>query len=343
MTTMTSEATEEVAAIETLDVDVAIIGAGPTGLYGAYCAGFRGLSVAVIDALPELGGQISALYPEKFIYDVAGLPSVKGRELVDQLTSQAMKYETQTLLGHTATELSSDSEALLIRTSGDAEVRCKALIITAGIGSFTPRPMPACSAYEGRGLVYFVGDPETLRDQDVVIVGGGDSALDWAVSLAPIARTVHLVHRRDTFRGHARTLDEAKALGVQVIVNAEVTETFGCDDMLHGVQVTPRGEVPIVIPATTVVAALGFIANLGALRKWGLDLTDGRHIVVDPMMRTNVPRVFAAGDVTDYPGKVRLMSVGFGEVATAVNNAVQQIDPTAPLEPGHSSDRAPVG
>jgi thioredoxin reductase (NADPH) len=320
-----------------IEVDIAIVGAGPTGLFAAYYAGFRGLSVAIIDALPEPGGQVTAMYPEKMIYDVAGFPAVKGRDLVANLVEQAAPYQPRYLLGQRAEalEYGSDEQPLLKLDSGTV-VHCGAILVTGGLGSFTPRPLPAADEYDGEGVVFFVPSLEVHRDQDVVVVGGGDSAFDWALALHPVARQVTMVHRRDKFRAHASTVERVKALDVPIIVNAQVTKIIG-DGKVEAAEVTVRGEQPTVIPADTVVAALGFTANLGPLEDWGFEL-DKRHIKVDTTMATNLPRVFAAGDISDYPGKVRLIAVGFGEAATAVNNAAVVIDPSAHLFPGHSSD-----
>ena len=318
------------------EIDVAIVGAGPTGLFGAYYAGFRGLSVSVIDALPEPGGQVTAMYPEKVIYDVAGFPAIRGRDLVANLVEQAGQFSPEYRLGVRAEELSYVDDKPLLKLDDGDELLCGATIITGGLGSFTARPLPAASAFAGEGLVYFVPKLDALAGQHVVIVGGGDSAFDWALSLEPLAKSVTLIHRRDKFRAHASTVAKVQSLDVSIIVNAEVTRIIG-DGRCRGVEVVVKGEPPRELAADTVVAALGFTADLGPLANWGLTLNK-RHIAVDTTMATNMPRVFAAGDISEYPGKVRLIAVGFGEVATAVNNAAVVIDPAAHLFPGHSSD-----
>ncbi|MGK5444846.1 NAD(P)/FAD-dependent oxidoreductase [Micromonospora sp. URMC 105] len=318
------------------EVDVAVIGAGPTGLFAAYYAGFRGLSVAVLDALPEPGGQITAMYPEKLILDVAGFPAVKGRDLVANLVAQAAPFHPEYLLGTRAEKLAHVDGRPVLGLAGGEQLGCGAVVITGGLGSFTPRPLPAAESFVGGGIVYFVPEPAALADRDVLIVGGGDSAFDWALTLQPLARSVTLVHRREKFRAHASTVSRVLALPVRVIVNAELTRLHG-DTTVTAAEITVRGGDAETLPVDTVVAALGFTADLGPLAEWGLRL-DRRHIVVDSAMATNLPRVFAAGDITEYPGKVRLIATGFGEAATAVNNAAVAIDPSAHLFPGHSSD-----
>ncbi|MGB2568260.1 NAD(P)/FAD-dependent oxidoreductase [Micromonospora citrea] len=318
------------------EVDVAVIGAGPTGLFAAYYAGFRGLSVAVVDALPEPGGQITAMYPEKLILDVAGFPAVKGRDLVANLVAQAAPFHPEYLLGCRAEKLSHVDGRPVLGLAGGEQLRCGAVVVTGGLGSFSPRPLPVAESFVGGGIVYFVPEPAVLAGRDVLIVGGGDSAFDWAATLQPLARSVTLVHRRERFRAHAATVSRVLASPVRVIVNAEVTKLYG-DDTVTAAEITVRGGAAETLPVDTVVAALGFTADLGPLAEWGLRL-DRRHIVVDSAMATNLPRVFAAGDITEYPGKVRLIATGFGEAATAVNNAAVAIDPTAHLFPGHSSD-----
>lgn len=321
----------------TTTVDVAIIGAGPAGLYGAYYAGFRGMSVALIDSLPELGGQVTAMYPEKQILDVAGFASVKGRDLVAGLVAQAMTADPHLFLERSATTLGVTDSHVGVGLDDGSVVRAKALIITAGIGTFSPRPLPAGDAWLHRGLEFFVPSFEPYRDQDVMVVGGGDSAFDWAQHLEPIARSVTLVHRRDAFRAHERTVQQVRDSSVEIITRAQVSRVRG-RDAVESVDLLVDGQDdPITRPCTAIVAALGFVADLGPIQQWGLE-TEKRRILVDTRMQTNLPRVFAAGDITEYPGKVRLIAVGFGEVATAVNNAAVVIDPQAKVFPGHSSE-----
>lgn len=315
--------------------DLLIIGAGPTGLYAAYYAGFRGHRVAVVDSLPELGGQITAMYPEKQILDVAGFPSVKGRDLVEGLVAQAATAKPDYFLDRTARDLVEDADGVTVTLDDGTEIRAGAVLITAGIGKFSPRPLPAGEGWLGRGLEFFVPSFAPYAGKDVVIVGGGDSAFDWALHLEPVAASVTLVHRRDAFRAHARTVEEVTASRTRIITRAEVAALRGAEH-LEEVDVVVDGETT-TLPCQALVAALGFVADLGPIQQWGIEVHK-RHVVVDSAMRTNLARVFAAGDITEYPGKVRLIAVGFGEAATAVNNATVAIDPTAKVFPGHSSE-----
>jgi thioredoxin reductase (NADPH) len=322
-----------------IEVDLAVIGAGPAGLYATYYAGFRGMSVAVIDSLPEAGGQIAALYPEKEIFDIAGLPAVKGQQLVDALLTQAATAKPTFLLGESAVELDTGEDGVTIGTDQGSRVRAKAVLLTAGIGTFTPRELPVGTEYLGRGLRYFVPRLEELAGQEVVVVGGGDSAVDWALALEPYAASVTLVHRRPQFRAHERSVTQLEASSVRIRTPYEVAAVTGAET-IESVTVTEvRGPGRLELPAQAVVAALGFIADLSVMQRWGLEMSH-RYIAVDRSMRTNLPRVFAAGDITDYEGKVRLISVGFGEAASAVNNLAPLVNPALGTVPGHSSDAA---
>jgi thioredoxin reductase len=321
----------------TADFDVLVVGAGPAGLYAAYYAGFRGLAVGIMDALPEIGGQVSAMYPEKMIYDVAGFPAVRGRDLVTSLAVQAGRYSPVYLLGEEARGFDYVDGLPLVTASSGLRIRATFIVVTGGIGTFTPRRLLALNRFEGRGLAYFVPEPEGYRGKDVLIVGGGDSAFDWALTLAPLASSVTLVHRRTAFRAHEALVRQVLDLPVNVITTAEVVAGHGIGS-IEAVDVLDKNTMRMRrIETQAVVAALGFVADIKPLEAWGLEIKD-RHIVVGTTMATNLDRVYAAGDITDYPGKVRLISVGFGEAATAVNNAVAALCPGTTVFPGHSSD-----
>lgn len=322
-----------------VDVDVLVVGAGPSGLYAAYYAGFRGLSVAVVDGLAEAGGQVTALYPEKMIYDIAGFPAVRGKDLVENLLAQAAPFHPHYLLGEQAVAYHQSGDGVVITTASGVTVHAKAVIVTGGIGTFTPRPLPGGDAWEGRGLEYIVPSYLPYAGKDVVVVGGGDSAVDWALGLEGVAESVTLVHRRDEFRAHAHSVKLLKDSSIALVTPAQVVGMTG-GAALESVSVRDvKTKQTRELPAEAVVAALGFTADIAPLEAWGLQVQE-RHIVVDTTMATNLPRVFAAGDITEYPGKVRLIAVGFGEAATAVNNAATVIDPGATVFPGHSTEGA---
>lgn len=316
--------------------DVAIIGAGPVGLFAAYYAGFRGLSSVVIDSLAEIGGQISAMYPEKLIHDVAGLPGVRGADLVANLVAQAAPYGPAYLLGTEVTGVEDEESGLRLATSS-GDVRARALLICAGAGRFRPRPLPAAAGFAGRGLSYFASRPEGYHGKRVVIVGGGDSAVDWALALEPIAASVTVIHRRAAFRAHEASVRTMLSSSVRIATPCAVAEIHGTDAVeavtirYEGTQRFERHE------CDEIVAALGFVADLSLMKAWGINMVANK-IEVDERMGAGRPRVYAAGDVATMPGKVRLIAVGLGEAATAVNHLAHDLNPEAPLFPGHSTD-----
>jgi thioredoxin reductase (NADPH) len=329
-----------VTDVTTKSVDLVIVGAGPVGLFGAYYAGVRTLTTAVLDSLQEPGGQITAMYPEKSIFDVAGFPAIRGRDLVEQLLAQAAPFSPDYVLGHQAVGLERGDGTFAITTSEGQRIECRAIVITGGIGTFTPRPLPAGGEYLGRGLVHFVPDPSVYEGQNVVVVGGGDSAVDWALMLEPIAKSVCMIHRRDQFRAHPHSVDLLKVSTVRLLTTAQISAVRG-DPYVTEVDVDVAGEMQ-TLPCEKLVAALGFTANLGPLTEWGIEIRK-RNIVVDTVGQTTVPGIYAAGDIVDYPGKVKLIATGFGEVATAVNNAAAYLNPHVSAFPGHLSDYAPAG
>jgi thioredoxin reductase len=314
-----------------------VVGAGPVGLFAAFYAGMRGLSVGLIDALPEPGGQIAALYPEKLIRDVAGFPAIKGRELVEALVEQVRPFSPQMLLHHQAIHLDDIPDGQLRLTFADGStLDARAVVITGGIGTFAPRKLPCGEKFLGRGLSYFVRDPAELFGRRVLIVGGGDSAVDWAEALHHTA-DVTLVHRRDVFRAHPHTTAQVIAGPTTVRTNVIVEELLGPANVTGAILRDVISGETTTISVDHVVAALGFVANPGPLLTWGLEISD-RKVVVDAAMKTSRSGVFAAGDVVTYRGRVPLIAVRFGEAATAINHAAVRLDPTASTFPGHSTD-----
>ena len=318
-------------------VDVTIIGGGPTGLAAAYYAGHRDASVRIIDTLPELGGQVMAVYPEKHVFDVAGHPKIKAAELCRLQIEQAMQFSPDIVLSENCELLEhvegSGDEATpnLIRLTGTSgnTYWTRTVIITAGHGAFEPRKLgvDTIDTWEGRGLHYFVKQKSVFADKRVVIVGGGDSALDWTLGLQDtVSAPVTLVHRRDRFRAvessvnHMRDLVESGA--VQLMVPCEVTAVHGTTS-IEAVTITDSDAgTDTVVGCDALVTLLGFKSQLGSIANWGLEFAGRKTIKVTPTMETNLPNVFAAGDVAWYDGKITLITVGMGEAAIAANWAI---------------------
>jgi ferredoxin/flavodoxin---NADP+ reductase len=330
-------------------VDITILGAGPVGLSAAYYAGHRDASVRIIESLEQLGGQVAAVYPEKHVYDVAGHPKILATRLVDLCAEQGLQYGAEVRLGEevqTLERMSQNGEELLaVGTDKGGPYLSRALIVTAGHGAFEPRKLgiEGIDEWEGRGLHYFVREKAVFQGQTCVIVGGGDSALDWTLGLQDTAQhPIALVHRRDNFRALESSVNEARALEgegrVRIMTPCEVREVHG-DGNIEAVTIenTKSGESEQV-PCTALITLLGFHSHLGAIADWGLELEGKRQIKIDPMTcETSQPRVFAAGDVAGYPGKITLITIGMGEAAIAANNAIAQIRGEK-VQPKYSTD-----
>lgn len=319
--------------------DITIIGGGPAGLFAAFYGGMRGMKVKVIESLPQLGGQLSALYPEKYIYDVAGYPKVRAQELVDNLIAQMEIFEQTVVLGQTVQNINKQSDDTFVIETDEEIHYSKTIIITGGIGAFEPRKLKIEEAeqYEGKNLHYFVDDIKNFKDKNVLICGGGDSAVDWALTLADDAN-VTLTHRRDKFRAHEHSVSELLASAVNIHSSFEVAELRGDGDKIRqAVLQEVKGTEQIVVDVDSVIVNYGFISSLGPIKNWGLDITRN-SILVNPRMETNIPGIYAAGDITSFEGKVKLIVIGFGEATTAVSNAKSFIDPKARLQPKHSTD-----
>ena len=330
--------------------DITIIGGGPTGLFALFYAGMRQVSAQIVDALPEPGGQLAALYPEKFIFDVAGFPQVLAKDLVRALVEQNKRFDGKVHLGQRVTGLEKDGDHFVLVTETD-RFPTRALVIAAGIGAFSPRRLPqACAEpWYGRGIYDVVTDPERFRGQRVIIVGGGDTAFDWAVQLLPRASSVTLVHRTDRFRAHDATVNEFRAAcdrgRAQMLTFHEIADIV-CrtepERFSHVILRDVKAKTTREVEADVVLPMLGFVSDMGAIAEWGLTIVKD-EIAVNSAMETGQPGIYAAGDVTTYPGKLKLIASGFSEAAIAVNQAVHWIYPEKKVAPGHSSNMAVFG
>lgn len=325
--------------------DITIIGAGPAGLFALFYAGMREASAQVIDALPEVGGQLTALYPEKLIFDVAGYPKVLAKDLVRSLHEQARQFGQPIHLGHKVVGLEHDGDHFVIVTDRD-RFPTRSIVIAAGIGAFSPRRLPqACAEpWYGRGIFDVVTDPEQFRGQRVVIIGGGDSAFDWGTQLLNRASRVALAHRSDRFRAHAATVAEYRAAvdaGRADLYTFHELHDIECRDgserFSHVVLRDVKAKTTRELEIDVVLPMLGFVSDMGALAEWGLKI-EKDEILVSTDMSTGRPGIYAAGDVTTYPGKLKLIALGFGEAAIAVNQAVHYVYPEKKVAPGHSSN-----
>ncbi|MFP4977266.1 NAD(P)/FAD-dependent oxidoreductase [Paenibacillus sp. CN-4] len=319
--------------------DLLIIGGGPAGMFAAFYGGMRQASVTLIESMPQLGGQLAALYPEKYIYDVAGFPKITAQELVDNLSRQMDLFQADIRLEEKVASVVKQDERHFVVTTDKAEYHARAIIITAGVGAFEPRrlELPEAARFERANLHYFVSDLNAFQGKKVLISGGGDSAVDWALMLEPIAEKVTLVHRRDKFRAHEHSVEKLMASKVEVVTPTEITALHG-EEFITGVTLSHiKTKETREIEVDSVIVNFGFVSSLGPISEWGIAI-ESNSIVVDSRMETSIPGIFAAGDITTYPGKLKLIAVGFGEAPTAVNNAKVYIDPEAKLSPGHSSN-----
>ena len=329
--------------------DVIIIGAGPSGLFAAFYVGMRDLTARIIDPMAEVGGQLSALYPDKFIYDIAGFPKIRAKELVRNLVEQVKPFDPIYTLEERAERLEPlDEGGFAVTTSSGRTYLSRAVIITAGVGAFEPRRIEAegVARLEHKGLEYAVRDARAYAGKRLLIIGGGDSAVDWTLTLKDLADQVTLIHRREAFRAHGATVNRliaaAEAGELTILTPYELQAVLGEEWVREAVIVDKKTGATRNLDVDAVLVLTGYVSKLGPITHWGLELEKNR-IKVDTRMETNIPGVFAAGDITTYPGKIRLIAVGFGEAATAANHAAAFAHPRLRVDPGHSSDHPPEG
>ncbi len=320
--------------------DIAIVGAGPTGLFAAFYAGLRGLSVQIIDSLEEPGGQCSAMYPEKYIYDVIGYSKVLAKDFVAACLEQAIRSDPAIHLREQVQSLEPLPDGTFALHTSVARRRSRAVIIAAGVGAFEPTRLGAAGVeeLEGRGIHYFAKHIEDFRDRNVVVVGGGDSAVDWAITLEPIAKTVNLIHR-SKFRAHEATVAELEASTVTLhYPGYEVTEVrSGHHGRIASVTFRHLDGHTHDLDVDELICAIGFKADPGPIKTWNLNLQRNQIVCSQTTMQTSIPGVFAAGDIATYDAKFKLIATGAAEAVSAVNHSVQYIDPAARLDAGHST------
>lgn len=330
--------------------DISFIGAGPTGLFGAFYAGLRELSVKLIDALPQPGGQLIALYPEKMIYDTPGLPAILAKDLVTDLVRQASQWKPVFALSERAHGLQRvpapggpEGETCWRVDTDRGQHYTRTLILAAGIGAFEPVTLKdeTVQGFIGRGVEYMVHDLDAYRNKRVLIIGGGDSAVDWALAMQPIAKHVTLIHRREGFRALDTSVNALKASTVDVRLFHELRTLKGKDRVSSAAIFDSRTQAETTLEVDEVILALGFKADLGPVREWGLETIGRRYVKVNCKGETNLPGVYAAGDVAlqENQDPLNLIVIGYGQVTTAVNYAYTVVRPGGKVFPGHSSEK----
>ncbi|GAA4425177.1 NAD(P)/FAD-dependent oxidoreductase [Pontibacter saemangeumensis] len=316
-----------------ITTDICIVGAGPVGLFAVFEAGLLKMRCHVVDALPAVGGQLSEIYPKKPIYDIPGYPEILAGDLVKNLEQQIAPFHPTFTLGERVEHLAKlDDGSFTVTTVDGTEIACKVVVIAGGLGSFEPRK-PAIEnleKFEGRGVTYMVREPELFRDKRVVLAGGGDSALDWAIYLASLCKELTLVHRGTTFRGApesaAKVTSMAEEDHIKLILKSNVTEVQG-DDELRSVTVMVDNTTPYEIEADYFIPLFGLVPKLGPLENWGLELDKNAIVVNTEDYSTNIPGVYAIGDINTYPGKLKLILCGFHEAALMAQSAYNILNP----------------
>jgi thioredoxin reductase (NADPH) len=317
-----------------IKTDILIIGAGPTGLFTVFEAGLLKLKCHLIDALPQPGGQCSEIYPKKPIYDIPAYPEILAGELTEKLLEQSKQFEPCFTLGERAETIEKQSDGTFVVTTNKGTQHCAPVVaIAGGLGSFEPRKpaLENIENFEDKGVSYMIKDPEVYRDKRVVIAGGGDSALDWSIFLSDVAKEVTLIHRRTEFRGALDSVDKVQELknngDINLITPAEVTGLFGAD-RLESIEVTKIDQAPQRIETDAFIPLFGLSPKLGPIANWGLEIEKNAIKVNNALdYQTNIPGVFAIGDVNTYPGKLKLILCGFHEATLMCQAAYKIVNP----------------
>ncbi|CEN52366.1 Ferredoxin--NADP reductase [Capnocytophaga canimorsus] len=313
--------------------DIIIIGAGPTGLFAVFEAGLLKLKCHLIDALPQPGGQLAELYPKKPIFDIPGYPSVGAGELIDNLMEQIKQFQPEFTLSETAEKIDKlEDGTFIVTTNKGTQIKGKAVAIAGGLGTFEPRKpeIPNLEAYEEKGVEYFVKNPEQFRGKNIVIAGGGDSALDWSIFLANVAASVTLVHRRNEFRGALDSVEKVQKLKnegkINLLTPAEVVEVIG-NEKVEAVVVEKEGERQ-TLPTDYFIPLFGLVPKLGPIANWGLEIEKNAIKVNNALdYQTNIEGIYAIGDVNTYPGKLKLILCGFHEATLMCQSVYNRLNP----------------
>lgn len=316
-----------------IQTDICIIGAGPVGLFAVFEAGLLKMRCHLVDALPQIGGQLSEIYPQKPIYDIPGFPSINAQELVDNLMKQIEPFKPTFTLGERIETVNrQEDKSFILRTNEGTEIHCKVIVIAAGLGSFEPRKpaIEKLEEFEGRGVAYMVKNPEHFRDKKIVLAGGGDSALDWTIFLSDVAERVTLVHRGETFRGAPdsaeKVFEMAKEGKIDLVLKSNITKIDG-NGQLKEVHITSTEGAASVVAADHLIPLFGLSPKLGPIAEWGLQI-DKSQITVDTTdYSTNVEGIYAIGDINTYTGKLKLILCGFHEGAIMMQSAFKHVFP----------------
>ena len=320
-----------------ITTDICIIGAGPVGLFAVFEAGLLKMRCHLIDALPQVGGQLSEIYPQKPIYDIPGYPAINAQQLIDNLMEQIEPFHPTFSLGERVESLEKQADnSYVITTNDGTAVQCQVVVIAGGLGCFEPRKPEIVNLerFEGRGVAYMVKNPEQLRDRRVVLAGGGDSALDWTIFLANIAKEVTLVHRSDTFRGAPDSAEKVFELAsrgkINLVLQSNITSING-NGHLQEVSITAKDKTVTNLPADNLIPLFGLTPKLGPIADWGLSIDKSAINVDTADYSTNVERIYAIGDINAYPGKLKLILCGFHEAALMCQSAFKYVYPNQKL------------
>ncbi len=311
--------------------DVVIIGAGPVGLFAIFQSGMLGMNCHIVDSQEIIGGQCSILYPEKPIYDIPAYSEIMAANLIKQLELQSKPFNPTYHLNQQVVNFKKDDEYFYVTTSKNITITAKAVIIAAGCGSFGPNrpPLANIETFEGKSVFYFINNQNSLADKDIVIAGGGDSAVDWAISLSKIAKKIYLVHRREKFRAAPESIRQLKELAnnnkIQLVLNYQLDHLIGKDGQLEAVGVKDFAGNICTLPANILLPFFGLTQELGPIKDWGLNLKTNHIIASPPYFETNIPGVYAIGDIAYYPGKLKLILTGFAEAASSLHHAYSRV------------------